>query len=37
MAQLKRMFDPNSILNPYKFLPRDVRERNEDLQIAAHA
>ena len=35
MAKLKHLFDPNAILNPYKFLPQQEREHNEELRRAS--
>lgn len=38
MEQLKRMFDPNLILNPQKFLPSSFwSERTQSQQLHHHA
>jgi len=35
MGQIKRVFDPNGILNPYKVLPQDVISRDNSHAKAA--
>lgn len=35
MGQIKRVFDPNGILNPYKVLPQDVVSRDSSHAKAA--